>query len=69
MIIELPGKWSVMDHADPQGLWYVWHQHGPGNHHWTSACMVYQHGRECNLCSVLIPDEIGGFIELLKWER
>ena len=69
MLIDLPGRWQLMQATIDKDKWYVWHKHGAGNHHWTSSCMVYRDGAVCSHCDTPMPDEIGGFIQLLEWER
>ena len=70
MLIDLPGNWQLSTPSSSHaGLHYVWHHHAKGSGHDIWTCHTYKQGSACNSCGEPMPDEIGGFIQLLEWER
>ena len=68
MLIDLPGRWQLMQGTLEPYKWYVYHNHGEGRTHHAIG-HVYRKGGVCGLCYEPMPDEICGFIQLLEWER
>ena len=70
MQVELDGGWLLSKYTNYFNSWAVLHRHKEG----LNLCSKHTtHRRKgvfllCSKCKTEVPDEVMGFLELIKWE-